>query len=138
MLDLNSDYRGIVAVSARRLTANGTVNGSTIDLANAHGINFILTTGVLVDADATLTGYLFHGDAANLSDGMVVTQDDIIGLLSDFSFNDSNDNAVKQIGYKGIKRYLQMRLTLAGGAGGNADVCAVAFVQRRVTPFYFG
>lgn len=67
-----------------------------------------------------------EGNVSNLSDAAAVAAADLVGSYADASFTFANDNAVKKIGYKGIKRYVRLTVTPTGNDAGNLDMGVIA------------
>lgn len=87
-----------------------------IDRQGFGSLEFVIATGSIADADATFTVLVEDGDAANLSDAAAVADADLLGTeaLAGFQFDD--DNEVRKIGYKGIKRYVRLTITPVANA----------------------
>lgn len=111
-----------------------------IDRAGYDSATFIIATGSLADAGATFTVLLEDGDEAALADAAAVADADMISQgtsapETDASFTQADDNEVRVIGYRGLKRYLRLTITPAGNAA-DAYMSAVCVLGHRVTkPF---
>lgn len=134
MLDLHSDTRALTAMIPRRVNANATTEGSIIDLHHALGVEFIFALGTAVDAAADIQGQIWHSDSPTMAGATQVPQELLIGDLAVFKFLGTFDNQVRQIGYKGNKRYVQIRVVVTENTGGNIDFAAVAFIRARKKP----
>jgi hypothetical protein len=91
--------------------------GQIIDRAGYSGIEYVIATGSLADADATFAVLLEESDAANMSGAAAVADADLIGTeaLAGFQFDD--DNECRKLGYKGSKRYTRLTITPTGNSG---------------------
>lgn len=97
---------------------NTTLNGVTIDLAGAEGIDFICEVGA---QDAIVTFKVQTGAASDASD-----MADVTGLTQAFSATDDNKVTVLSLG-KSTKRYARIVATLANGT---AQLVAASAVLR--------
>ena len=122
-------------VTVRRAISPVSVSDDTaqvsqiIDLQGYDSLTFAIATGNLADADATFTVLVEHGDAANLSDGAAVPDNQLLGTeaLAGFTFGD--DDETRRIGYVGDKRYVRLTVTPANNASA-ALLAAVALLAH--------
>jgi hypothetical protein len=98
-----------------------------IDRAGFEGVEFLIATGSLADANATFTVLVEEGDAANLSDAAAVVDADLLGTESGASFQYDDDDEVRKICYKGSKRYCRCTITPSGNSGA-ALLCIIALL----------
>jgi hypothetical protein len=115
--------RAISPVSVADTTAQVS---QIIDRQGFGAVEFVIATGSIADVDATFTVLVEDGDNSALSDAAAVADDDLIGteLLAGFQFDD--DNEVRKIGYRGIKRYV--RLTISPVANASAALLSAVAV----------
>jgi hypothetical protein len=128
MKDLHSGYEVAKALAPSSTSDNTALVGSIIDLQNAVGCEILLSSGSLVDADATFAVTIDEGNASNLSGSNAVAAADLIGSLPAITFAD--DNAVWKFGYKGTKRYIRITITPTGNASA-ATFSAAALIEKR-------
>jgi len=127
--DLHSQIAVKRAISATiGASSNAAQVSQIIDRKDYEGVEFIVSTGTLTDADATFTALLEEGDSSTLTDAAAVTAaPGLVGALPSFIFSD--DDKVFNCGYQGSKRYV--RLTITPGANTDAwGVSAVAVLYR--------
>lgn len=123
------------SIEIRRALSPASVADTTpqvsqiIDRQGFDSLVFAIATGSLADADATFTVLVEEGDAANLSDAAAVADGDLNGTEALASFLFSDDDKVRKIGYRGIKRYVRMTITPANNASA-ALLSAVAILGR--------
>ncbi len=130
MRDLHNNITYRRAISpAVAVTNNTAIVSEIIDRQSYGSLEFVIQTGSLADADATFTVLVEDGDAANLSDNGAVADEFLIGTEAAASFTFAADDAVKKIGYKGIKRYVRLTVTPAGNTG-DVYVSAVAALGK--------
>ncbi len=128
MLDITSQVDVSVCIAPIAVADNTAQVGSTIDLSAYSGVDFVVQTGVLADADATFAVQLFEGNASNMSDETEVTSaDSINGTKSDFTF--ANDSVAYHFGYRGNKRYVRVKITPTNNAS-SAPVSACAILRK--------
>lgn len=129
MLDINSQHDVLVAISPVTITDNTAQVGATIDLKDYVGINYIVQTGTLADADATFAVKLFEGDASDMSDEAEVTDSDLLlGTKSNLTFAD--DGEAMHFGYRGNKRYTRIKITPSNNTG-STPLSACAVVRKK-------
>lgn len=119
----NLDFkRALSPVSVADTTAQVT---QIIDRQGYGALEFVIATGSLADADATFTVLVEHGDIANLSDAAAVPDEDLLGteVLAAFTF--AEDDKIRKIGYRGIKRYARLTITPVANASA-ALLCVIA------------
>lgn len=101
--------------------------GQIIDRQGYDSLTYVIATGSIADADATFTVLLEEGDDASLTDAAAVADADLLGteVLAAFQFDD--DNEVRKLGYKGVKRYTRLTITPVNNASA-AVLSAVAIL----------
>lgn len=125
--------RGLSPVVVSDNTAQAT---QIVDLQNSMGVEFVIATGTLADADATFAVTMTHGDASDLSDGVAVPATEILGTLAAAGFTFANDDAIRSVGYAGTKRYVRLTITPTNNAG--SAPLAVVVVKRPRTAGFTG
>ena len=102
---------------------NTVLNGVTIDLAGADGIDFICEVGA---QDSTVVWKVQTGTASDASD-----MADVTGLTQSFSASDDNKVTVLSLG-KSTKRYARIVATLGNGTAQLVSACALIRGVRMV------
>lgn len=129
MRDLANHLSVVRAISpAAAVTDNTAFVSQIIDLAGYQSAMLAIVLGALVDADATFTVLLEHGDASNLSDAAAVPDSQLTGTEASANFTFAADNGVKKLGYVGPKRYLRLTITPANNTG-NVFLSAIAILS---------
>lgn len=125
--------RGLSPVAAG--TDNTAYVSEIIDTANFDATEFLLQIGANTDADATFTVLVEDGDNASLTDNAAVADAYLLGTEALASFDFSDDNETRKIGYIGAKRYVRVTITPANNGAGNIYMAAV-WLQcgARVSP----
>lgn len=133
--DLHNRLAFARAISPVSSSDNTALTTQIFDMRGQHALELVLMLGSLADADATFAVTGAHGDASDLSDGVALTSDDLIGTLAGASFTFADDNAVKNVGYRGgVKRYVQFTITPTGNA--SAALISALFVSAPKTRGY--
>ena len=104
--------------------------GEIVDHGNAEEVIYVVTTGVITDADATFVISLEHGEASNLSD----TADAAAFLSGTLTFTFASDTVTRKIRYKGLKRYGRLTITGTNDAGATPVAAVALLCQQRVQP----
>jgi hypothetical protein len=123
--DLHNNLDFKRAISPVSVADNTAQVSQIIDRVGYGSLEFVIITGSLADADATFTVLVEHGDAANLSDVAAVPDEELLGTEALASFVFSDDDKVRKIGYRGIKRYVRLTITPANNTSA-ALLAAVA------------
>lgn len=105
-----------------------TVSG-IVDMQGYEAAMFLVVTGTLVDADATFTVLVEHGNDSGLSDAAAVADIDLVGTEALAGFTFAEDNSARKIGYIGNKRYIRCTITPAANTG--AAPIGVACLRGR-------
>lgn len=115
------DVVNSLAPAARTATANGT----GVDLANFDSATAVLVVGTITDG--THTPALQESD--DNSTFTAVAAADLIGSLSVLA---SNTN--QRVGYRGVKRYVRVAVTVAGATTGGVYAAVVTRGDGRKQP----
>lgn len=127
MRDLCNRIHPVKAIDPVVITDNTAAVSAIIDTQGYGSLTFVIATGTLSDADATVTALVEHGDAANLSDAAAAPDADLIGTEALASFTFADDGETRKIGYAGSKRYVRLTLTPAANTG-NIPLAAIALL----------
>lgn len=112
---------------AAAVATNTPIASQIIDLAGFQAAMFAINIGAVVDADATFTVLVEHGDTANLSDAAAVPDSQLTGSEVQAGFRYDSDNSTRKIGYVGPKQFLRLTITPANNTG-DVFVDAVAIL----------
>jgi hypothetical protein len=104
--DLHNNLKVSVALESQTIDSDTNTDGEIIDVQGFGSLEIVFQTGDL--ADGAFACHLYHGDDDGLSDAALVLAADLIG--SEPSFDDSEFQTVKSVGYKGAKRYVRARV----------------------------
>lgn len=115
-------------------TGDTATVGAIIDTQNCRGVEYVLMTGSLADADATFTVLLEEGDDAALGDNTAIADANLLGTEAGASFTFAEDNTVIKIGARGTKRYQRLTLTPANNTGAALIACAGILYGLRGAP----
>ena len=126
MRDLHNNIdvkRGISPAAAG--TDNTPYVSQIVDRQGFDSVEFLVMLGANTDANATFTVLFEDGDAANLSDHAAVDDAYLLGTEALASFDYSDDNECRKIGYIGPKRYCRVTITPAGNDSGNIYMAGI-------------
>ncbi|MBB4192789.1 hypothetical protein [Rhizobium aethiopicum] len=121
----------IVPIAAR--TDNTAIVSAIIDTAGYNAAEFVIVTGTNTDTNATFAVTVDAGDVANLSDAAAVPASQLVGTLTQASFDFGDDNECRKIGYIGTKRYVRVTVTPSGNDSGNIFISGVAVLGYPAT-----
>src|SRR5262245_35450689 len=101
-----------------------------IDMQSLMSLTWVIALGTLSDAAFTTVVLMEHGDASNLSDAAAVPDAELLpggtGQEAAAAFIETDDDAIKTIGYGGVKRYVRLTITPTGNAAGNIPIAVIA------------
>ncbi len=106
-----------------------------IDRRGFESCEFVIATGLLVDADATFTVLIQAAIDLAFTVPLVVPDADLLPLggaagaaetAAGFQFDD--DDQVRKIGYIGPERFVRMTITPAGPNTGLWDMCVICLL----------
>lgn len=126
-MDLHNNIlvsRGISPVAALT-NVNTPIVSQIIDTANFAATEFLLQIGANTDADATFTVLVEDGNNSALSDNAAVADAYLLGTEALASFDFSDDNETRKIGYIGPKRYVRVTVTPANNGAGDIFLAGV-------------
>lgn len=103
--DIHSDTKGVIAL-AQTPIEGALVNSQVIDMLGFEALEFFMTFSA--NGDGNFDVSLIHGELADLSDGVAVPAEYVLGNLL---FLSTDVNVVKRVGYIGHKRYCRIRVT---------------------------
>lgn len=135
-MDLHNNIkvsRALAPVAAG--TDNTAYVSQILDTANFAANELVIQIGTNTDVNATFTVLIEEGDNSALSDNSAVADADLLGTEVLASFDYSDDNETRKIGYIGSKRYIRATITPAGNDSGNIYLAAL-WIQAgaRVAP----
>lgn len=121
--DIHNELYPTIARNTAAINSNTTSTGTNIIDTQGYGaLEFIQTVGARTDGTFTLA--LVHGDDPALSDGVAVTDADLLGTLAGTAINAAN--TVKRVGYRGDKRYVRADVVSTSvSSGATVGVLAV-------------
>lgn len=112
--DQNSVLTAVTALNRASVATDTTTVGTTIDTAGFEAITFIPLSGVITDGSFAFK--LYEDDASGMGTENEVAAADILGSLPTLVAAD--DQAVKQFGYRGKKRYVRIKVVSTGTTSG--------------------
>lgn len=111
--DLHNALDYVRGVSPIANTDDTNLVSQIIDMRDYQAFEWVIMTGTLAATAGTWTAKLEESDNSDMSSSNEVADADLLGTEAAASFDQSADNAVKSLGYKGIKRYIRLTLTVA-------------------------
>lgn len=105
-------------------------NGTGVDRAGYDAVGIVISSGTVTDG----TSYAFEVQESDDNTTFTAVADaDLIGTEPTLAAAD--DNVVRELGYRGIKRYVRVAITsVAGVTSGGAFAAYVVLGKPRVLP----
>lgn len=116
------------APAARTATANGTAVDRAEDSSMFQDALVVIQAGVVTDGTHTFEVQ----DSDDNSSWAAVADAYLQG--TEPAVTSSNDEAVYEIGYKGLKRYLRVAVTVASATTGGVYAAQIILSNPRVAP----
>jgi hypothetical protein len=128
------DVRRVLVPSAGPSDNTAQV-GQIIDGQGAKSITYLIGLGSLADADVTFTVLLEESDASDMTGAVAVADTDLLGTELAAAFRFDDDNEVRKLGYRGIKRYTRLTVTPANNASAAAltSLCVLEMDAQPAT-----
>lgn len=127
MRDLHNNLDGAAALTPRSVAANGTINGSTVDVQGYNSVEFLVAAGTITDGTHAV-------NVQDSDDGSTWADADAASILgAEPSFAATDDNLVKQVGYVGPKRYCRIQLVSSGVTSGGLFGAVATLGRERHT-----
>ena len=119
MKDLHSNVKQLLALTPTALGATGATNGKIIDRKGYAGVEFLVGYGAVTTTGSVVTATVLEGDATgamtSVADGDLIGTEVLASLAAQTPRTSGiGQQVVKRVGYKGSKRYAQLRLTNTG------------------------
>lgn len=154
--DLHNIIKNYSALNSTSITSSTTTNGNIIDSNGYEGVEFLLQAGAMTDG--TYTPSIFAGNASDLSDGVTVPAQFLIGTtnvidtlanqrpdygspivdaIGDATFTGATDsNKVKRIGTNAPYRYFRLVITSTSVTTGGtlAAIALLGWAHANPTP----
>ncbi len=123
-IDLHTRVLATPALNPQTISSDTTTVGAIIDTSGYQSVEFVIQSGTITTG--VFTPLLEEGDNSSLTDAASVSTDYLLGTyaLATFTTAAADDNACKQIGYVGKKRYV--RLSIVTTSSGNGAIGAIA------------
>ncbi len=119
-----------VAQSLVPAARTAAANGTGVDLAGYNAAAVVITSGTITDG----TLYTFEVQESDDNSAFTAVADaDLIGTEPALAATD--DNVVREIGYKGIKRYIRVAIAAVTGSPSTGGVFAAVVVRGKPRKF---
>lgn len=130
VFDLHNNIFGVNALDSGAVTT-GVTNGNIIDTAAYEALEFVVQSGVITDGSFVLS--LEDGEDSGLSDAAAVDAELTLGSV-EATFADTDDQAVKRLGYIGKKRYVRLVVTATAATTGGIFSSAALLASPHHAP----
>jgi len=117
--DLHSNVKQMLGLSPVALGPTGASAGKIIDRQGYGGVEFLIGYGAVTTTGSVVTALLKEGDVTgtltSVADSDLIGTEALAGLPATTPRTSGvSQQVVKRIGYKGMKRYVQLTLTNSG------------------------
>ena len=119
MKDLHNNTRTKTVIAPVAIGANATKTGKIIDRQGYGGVEFIAAYGAVTTTGTVVTLVVKEGDVTgtltSVADGDLLGTEALASLLATTPrTSGTSQNVTKRVGYKGIKRYVQVNAVQTG------------------------
>jgi hypothetical protein len=138
MNELHSNIKQVQAITPAAIGANATKTGAIIDRQGYGGVEFLASYGSVTTTGSIVTLVMKEGDVTgtltSVADADMLGTEALASLLAGARVAGTGKEVAKRVGYKGIKRYVQLNAVQTGTTSvGCIDAVAVLF-DPRVAP----
>lgn len=117
--DLQSNVKAMLSIAAVAAGATGTTAGKIIDRRGYGGVEFLIGYGAISTTGSAVAVVVKEGDVTgtltSVADVDLVGTEALAGVAAGTPKTSGvSQNVVKRIGYKGVKRYVQLSFTNSG------------------------
>jgi hypothetical protein len=137
--DLHGEISVRRCIDPQSVSTNTALVGQIIDRKGGSGgafeaLEFLIVSGAIASGSAIFTATLEHGDQANLSDTVAITDPSslLLGTLAGASFTFASPNSTFRVGYVGGRRYVRLTITTTNNAAA-ALIAALAVLTAPAT-----
>jgi hypothetical protein len=118
MNDLHNNSDAQLAINPVALGATGAIAGTIIDRQGYGGVEFIITYGSITTTGTAVAALVKEGDVTgtltSVADSDLLGTEALAGLAAGARVAGTGKELTKRIGYRGVKRYVQLTLTGSG------------------------
>lgn len=135
MKAFNDLIKPVRAISPVSVSDNTAQVSQIIDTLGFHGLEFLIATGSIADADATFAVTIQESDDSGMSGATDVASTNLDGTLAAAGFQYDDDNETRKIGIKELtKRYVQLTITPSGNTSAALLSCIALLHSPRKAP----
>lgn len=142
-MDLHNNARGVLAINPVALGTTGSITGLVIDRQGFKAVEFYLVYGSVTTTGTTAAVTVKEGDVTGTLTS--VADSDLVGTEANAALAattprtaGSTKEYVERIGYRGVKRYVQINLNHTGttsvGIAGAIAVLHTPNIAPTLTP----
>lgn len=130
--DLHSNIKQVQAITPAAIGANATKTGAIIDRQGYGGVEFLVSYGSVTTTGSIVTLVMKEGDVTgtltSVADADMLGTEALASLLAGARAAGTGKEVAKRVGYKGIKRYVQLNAVQTGTTSvGVIDAVALLF-----------
>lgn len=135
--DTFNNIHPVIAIAPITITDGTALVSGAIDTAGYESVTFIISTGVLADADATWLPVVKDGDTSTQGAHAAVADAFLLGTEAAAGWAFGDDGECRKIGYIGGKRYVSIEIddvTANTGSAPFSVVCILGHPRHAPTP----
>lgn len=116
--DMHNNVKQVTAIIAAAIGANATKTGAIIDRQGYGGVEFVMNYGSVTTTGTIVTLVCKEGDVTgtltSVADTDLLGTEALASLLAGARAAGTGKEVSKRLGYKGIKRYVQLSAVQTG------------------------
>ena len=137
--DLHNNVKQMLALSPVAIGANGTAAGKIIDRRDYGGVEFLLGYGAVTTTGTVVSTVVKEGDVTgtltSVADADLIGTEALAGLAAGTPrTSGTSQQVVKRLGYKGIKRYVQISQVKTGTSSAGLIWADAVLFNPNVAP----
>ena len=138
MKSLQENIKQKMAIIPIALGATGVMTGLVIDRKGYNGVEFIIDYGSITTTGTNIAVLVKEGDVTgtltSVADADLIGTEALAGLAAGARTAGTGKELCKRIGYKGIKRYVQVTQTGSGTTSAGIIWADAVLVNPEVAP----
>ena len=135
--DTFNNIHPVIAIAPITITDGTALVSGAIDTAGYESVTFVISTGILADADATWLPVVKDGDTSTQGAHTAVADTFLLGTEAAAGWAFGDDGECRKIGYVGGKRYVSIEIddvTANTGSAPFSVVCILSKPRHAPTP----
>lgn len=137
-MELHNNVKQVLAIIPAAIGANATKTGAIIDRQGYGGVEFIVSYGSVTTTGSIVTLVLKEGDVTgtltSVADADLIGTEALASLAAGARAAGTGKEVTKRLGYKGLKRYVQLSAVQTGVTSVGCISAAALLFSPAIAP----